>query len=58
MYTLKIQGARRSTLAYHRCDSYAELRELIVACSLRFQLPIDETEQRQGAGSDQQRSAS
>jgi hypothetical protein len=29
MYTLKIIGARRSTLAYHRCDTVAELEELL-----------------------------
>lgn len=29
MYLLKIKGTRASTLAYHRCDSYADLRELI-----------------------------
>jgi hypothetical protein len=29
MYLLKIQGARRSTLAVHRCDTPADLRELL-----------------------------
>jgi hypothetical protein len=29
MFVLKIQGARRSTLAVHQIDSYADLRELI-----------------------------
>jgi hypothetical protein len=28
MYTLIVKGPRRATLAYHRCDSYAEVREL------------------------------
>ncbi|HLJ66540.1 MAG TPA: hypothetical protein VKX16_04185 [Chloroflexota bacterium] len=29
MYTLKILGARRSTIAVHRCETYADLRELL-----------------------------
>jgi hypothetical protein len=29
MITLKVQGARRSTLAVHQLDSYADLRELL-----------------------------
>lgn len=29
MYTLIVKGARRATLAVHRCDSYADLRELL-----------------------------
>jgi hypothetical protein len=29
MYELKVKGARNSTLAYHRCESYADLRELL-----------------------------
>jgi hypothetical protein len=29
MYQLKVKGMRNSTLAYHRCDSYADLLELV-----------------------------
>jgi hypothetical protein len=29
MYTLIVKGARNSTLAYHHCDSNAELKELL-----------------------------
>lgn len=29
MYTLKVLGNRRNTLAYHRCDTLTELRELL-----------------------------
>lgn len=29
MYTLIVKGARNSTLAYHHCDSYAEIKELL-----------------------------
>jgi hypothetical protein len=28
MYMLKIRGPRNATLAYHKCQSYAEVREL------------------------------
>lgn len=26
---LKVQGTRRNTLAYHRCDTYTEIQELL-----------------------------
>jgi hypothetical protein len=29
MYQLKVKGMRNSTLAYHRCESYADLLELV-----------------------------
>lgn len=29
MYTLIVKGARRATLAYHRCETQDELHELI-----------------------------
>jgi hypothetical protein len=29
MYTLKILGIRRNTLAVHQCDSITDLRELL-----------------------------
>lgn len=29
MYTLRIIGARRSTLAIHHCDNYTDLQELL-----------------------------
>jgi hypothetical protein len=29
MYLLKVKGMRNSTLAYHRCESYADLLELV-----------------------------
>ena len=29
MYLLKIQSTRRSTLAVHQCESYADLRGLL-----------------------------
>lgn len=29
MYVLIVKGARRATLAYHRCESRAELNELL-----------------------------
>lgn len=29
MYVLKVIGARRSVLAYHTCESHAELHELL-----------------------------
>ena len=29
MYTLIVKGARRATIAVHRCDSYAELCEML-----------------------------
>lgn len=29
MYTLKVLGNRRNTLAYHRCDTLTELHELL-----------------------------
>ena len=29
MYVLIVKGARRATLAVHRCDSYADLSELL-----------------------------
>ncbi len=29
MYVLIVKGPRRATLAVHRCDSYADLRELL-----------------------------
>jgi len=29
MYVLKVRGARNATLAYHKCETYAEIEELI-----------------------------
>jgi hypothetical protein len=29
MYVLKVRGARNATLAYHRCETHAEVRELL-----------------------------
>jgi hypothetical protein len=29
MYVLIVKGARRATLAYHRCESYADLQEML-----------------------------
>jgi hypothetical protein len=29
MYLLSVHSTRRSTLAVHRCESYADLRELL-----------------------------
>lgn len=29
MYLLKVKGMRNSTLAYHRCESYGDLLELV-----------------------------
>lgn len=29
MLILKVRGARNATLAYHTCESYADVRELI-----------------------------
>lgn len=29
MYILIVKGARNSTIAYHRCETYAEIDELL-----------------------------
>ena len=29
MYVLKVRGARNATLAYHKCETYGEVEELI-----------------------------
>ena len=29
MYTLIVKGARRATIAYHRCESLSDLHELL-----------------------------
>lgn len=29
MYILKVRGARNATLAYHKCENYAQVEELI-----------------------------
>jgi hypothetical protein len=29
MYILKVRGARNATLAYHKCETYTEIEELI-----------------------------
>ncbi|HEX6509617.1 MAG TPA: hypothetical protein VF221_18465 [Chloroflexota bacterium] len=53
MYTLIIKGARNSTLAYHRCESYADLRELLaVYTALGYKpehLLVQETADEQAA---------
>lgn len=53
MYVLIVKGARRATLAVHRCDSYADLSELVaVYHALGFSddaLLIEERREEQAA---------
>lgn len=53
MYILRVQGIRRSTLAYHRSDSLSEIEELVsVYLALGYKaesLIVDEHEDQQAA---------